>query len=286
MHGELFAARACARAWKAVNTSPALRKWGKDLSSVLIKSKILDHPFAQLDRGFVFIHVPKTAGTSLRQALGLNAPLNIPCHATAQEVLPFIKLVAPKTVSLAFVRNPYSRFVSLYNYARQEESLYHSVRDPAKAPYGKHADFDILSHKTLEECAELLIQGKLGGRHGVGLGQWHPQVEWLMDEENKLAVDYIGRVETLESDLQNIERLYGIISQPIPWLNRSIPQEPAMEFTPRARDLVHLYYKRDFEMLDYDENQMPDEVAPPAARSSQPVRALIPGTGQLAVAGP
>src|ERR1700722_10079584 len=124
MHGELFAARACARAWKAVNTSPALRKWGKDLSSVLIKSKILDHPFAQLDRGFVFIHVPKTAGTSLRQALGLNAPLNIPCHATAQEVLPFIKLVAPKTVSLAFVRNPYSRFVSLYNYARQEESLY------------------------------------------------------------------------------------------------------------------------------------------------------------------
>jgi hypothetical protein len=166
--------------------------------------------------------------------------------------MPFLKRVAPNVNSISFVRNPYARFVSLYNFARVGESLYHSTSNPKSALYGKHPDYDILLDKSLEECAELLIQGKLSG------GGWNPQVEWLIDKEGNeaiLMVDFIGRVESLTSDLERLQHIHGIVAvKSVPWLNKSSgDRENVPEWTERARDLVRLYYKRDFEMLGYDE---------------------------------
>lgn len=257
MTKQLVAAKACARAWKLVNACLPVRDLERNLVGMVHRARLLNHPFVQIDRGFVFIHVPKTAGTSLREALGLHSSLDIPCHAPARDVMPMIKQVAPRAISIAFVRNPYTRFVSLYNYARQDESLYHSVKNPEHAPYGKHIDYDILSDKSLEECAELLVQGKLGG-HGVWLNLWRPQVEWLINREGELMVDFIGRVETLETDLQRLATLHGITAGPVPWLNKSAAIKETPRFTDRALELVRLYYRRDFEMLGYDETHVPD----------------------------
>ena len=244
---------------KAVHVLSPLEKMGKNLAQVWsesqearAKSYLLTHPYVQIERGFVFIHVPKTAGTSLNQALGLNAPLNSHLHSRAMEVMPFLKKLAPKVKSIAFVRNPYDRFVSLYMFARADESPYHSTYDPKSAPFGKHPDYDILSDKSLEECSELLVQGKLS-RPG-----WNPQIDWLTDKEGPegiLIVDFIGRVESLAVDLDRLEEAYGIAAaRPFPWLNKSsCPPQNAPQWTERARDLVRLYYKRDFEMLGYDE---------------------------------
>jgi hypothetical protein len=260
MTTRLFAARTCASMWRLVEAIPALKLLEKNASGLWNRSRLLNHPFVQLQRGFVFIHVPKAAGTSLRDALGLKASLDIPGHASARDVLPFIKLVAPEIKAIAFVRNPYSRFFSLYNYARQKESLYHSVSRPAQAPYGKNIDYDILQDKSLEQCAELLVEGKLGG-NGPGLKMWQPQVEWLIDREGSLAVDFIGRVETLHADLAKLQKRFGITTGPVPWLNKSDPAK-SIRLSSRAQDLVRSYYKRDFEMLGYDENYNSESATP------------------------
>jgi len=233
---------------------PLVEKVGKSIlrsKEAWAGSRFLKHPYVQLERGFVFIHVPKAAGTSLNQALGLNAPLTSHLHRRARDVVPFLKGIAPNIKSISFVRNPYDRFVSLYNFARVEESLYCSTSHPESAPCGKHPDHDTLLDKSMEQCAELLIGGKLSG------GGWNPQVEWLVDKEGKdgiLIVDFIGRVESLGADLERLQKTYGIAVQPVPWLNKSTgDQKIVPQWTARARDLVRLYYKRDFEMLGYDE---------------------------------
>jgi hypothetical protein len=252
MTKEFFMAKACARIRRLVDAVPVTAGLSLNAMRLWNKSQILNHPHVQLDRGFVFIHVPKTAGTSLRKALGITASLSTSRHDSAREIMPFIKRIAPKTISIAFVRNPYDRFVSLYSYARMDESLYHSAKNPKQAPFGKHHDYDILSDKSLEQCAELLVQGKLGDPEQT-LTIWHPQVEWLTDRQRKLMVDYIGRVESLDADLQNLHKLHGIVIEPIPWLNKSSDHEKNVPFTKRTRDLIRLYYKRDFEMLGYNE---------------------------------
>ncbi len=254
MNKALFTAKACAKAWKIIDSSPTLTKLEKNVSGMLWKSKLLIHPYVQLDRGFVYIHVPKTAGTSLNKALGLKAKLTTSLHNRARDVMPFMKIIAPEVRAITFVRNPYSRFVSLYRFAIADESLYHSARNPEKAPYGKHPDHDLLSNKNLEECAELLIQGKLGDpRDNTPL--WRPQVDWLVDKYGKLMVDFIGKMESLDSDLLKLQELYGITSEPVSWLNRSNPGKKTPEFTARTEELVRMYYKRDFEMLGYNEDR-------------------------------
>ena len=247
-----LAAKALSLVWKVILSTRFLENLERNISILWEKSKLLNHPYVQLDRGFVFIHVPKTAGTSLNAALGLNATLTTSLHARARDIMPFIHIIAPKTISIAFVRHPYTRFRSLYNFARAEKSMYHSTENPETAPYGKHPDYDLLAGKSLEQCAELLVQRKLGNPSSLP-HNWVPQVEWLVDRDGQLLVDFIGHVESLDADLQRLKDLHGISSNPPPWLNKSSESELALEMTPRTLDLLRLYYKRDFEMFGYKE---------------------------------
>ena len=217
------------------------------------KSRFLNTRAYQIQHGFVYIHLPKTAGTSLQKALRLKDSGDSVSHTPIKEIMPMIRRLLPRVVFITCVRNPYTRFISLYNFARQGETYYHSVKNPAKAPGGKHVDYDILSDKNLEQCAELLLQGKLGNIPTDTIPFWRPQVDWLVDWQGKLMVDFIGRIETLDSDLKRLQTLHGIASDPVPWLNKSTDTENIPQFTERTRDLVRLYYKRDFEMLGYDE---------------------------------
>jgi len=250
---ELLAAKVCARLRRIVDASPVTAELNVNLVKLWEKSKFLNLRADQIRRGFVYIHLPKTAGTSLMQALRIRGSGDIVSHSPAKEFLPLIKMLFPKVISITFVRNPYTRFVSLYNFARQGETYYHSVKNPANAPGGKHVDYDILSDKSLEQCAELLIQGKLGLIPTDTIPFWRPQIEWLVDWQGKMAVDFIGRVETLDYDLKQLQKLHGIISDPVPWLNKSTDDKTMPQFTGRTRELVRLYYKRDFEMLGYEE---------------------------------
>jgi Sulfotransferase family len=70
--------------------------------AILARRRILHH-----SQNFVFVHVPKTGGTSIREALGMSTSY----HYTAREV----RQMYPETrgkFSFAFVRNPWDRLVS------------------------------------------------------------------------------------------------------------------------------------------------------------------------------
>jgi hypothetical protein len=253
-----LAAEACAKIWKVVEAVPLLKALERNAYQLWGKSKLLNHPYVQLKRGFVFIHVPKTGGNSISKALGLSEDPRDTSHNRAKDVMPFVKVIAPHVVAITFVRNPYTRFLSLYNYARLEESLFHSVSKPETALCGVHPDYHALRASSLEQCAELLVASKLGDVRGAPT-LWHPQFEWLLGWDGKVMVDYIAKIETVQADLAKMKELYGIESGPVPWLNKSERKGPPPQLTPRAIDLLRLYYQRDFELLGYDEKVIPEE---------------------------
>lgn len=201
-------------------------------------------------KNFIFIHVPKNAGTSVSKGLGLD----LSKHNTVKE---YINVLGDKAydsmLTLAFVRNPFSRFVSLYNYARMQESYYHSAINPEKALHGKHMDYDILKNVSIDEAARLLKKGKL--IHNPPHTHWNSQCFWLKDNNNNLNVKYLGRFEDIEFHLRNLTQLLDLKTiNNLSKMNQS--SQKKMEYKHLinldTRIILEDYYKEDLETFNYD----------------------------------
>ena len=201
------------------------------------------------DKKFIFIHIPKNAGTSV----GNDFNIETSYHNTAQE---YINLLGKKKYnnmfSFAFVRNPFSRFLSLYNYARLEESYYHSSINPEKAIYGKHLDYDLLKNATIAEAADLLKENKL--THNPPHIQWLPQNFWLKNKEGELDVKYLGRFEDLDFHLRNINKIIGIShTDKIQHINNSTKENIHYSklINGNTRKILENYYSEDLNLFNY-----------------------------------
>jgi hypothetical protein len=152
--------------------------------------------------------------------------------------------------SFAFVRNPWDRFLSLYRYARLEESRYHSAIDPESAPYGKHQDYDLLCDASVEDCARFLVEGRL--RHDDFINHWRPQSDWLTGDDGTVLVDFVGRVESIDTSFQTIARRLDLDTDTLPMTNRSSDADGYRSaFTDVARDIVAEHYQEDIERFGY-----------------------------------
>jgi len=134
-------------------------------------------------RKFVFVHIPKTAGISVRAALEPYADGQKAAHPnTTHETLPALLTREPRLggyYKFAFVRNPWDRLVSFHAYARE--------RLRPTVPEMQGLDF-----------VQLL---RLMDR-GAG---WLDRLYALQPQRGYLrGADFVGRFETLESDFSRV----------------------------------------------------------------------------------
>ncbi len=200
-----------------------------------------------LDNQFIFIHIPKNAGTSIARTLGLK----VTSHHTSQEIANLIGNKYQDFFKFCFVRNPWDRFLSLYNYARLKESYYHSAINPEKALYGKHLDYDLLSSASLKECAYYLMEGKL--KHDHCWNQWNPQYTWIVNDTGKIIVDYIGHVEKMKENFTFITKRLGITNE-IVYKNTSSQKKVFYRdcYDLETKKIVEEFYKKDIEIFGYE----------------------------------
>lgn len=201
---------------------------------------------ANFRKGYLFIHIPKNAGTSLGKLLGIKKPSHLYLRDFENQILPehFRELKV-----IAVIRNPWDRFVSLYNYARLDVSHYHNNIHPEKSLFGVHKDYETLKHASLNDCAHLLVEGAL--KHSYPNTQWNPQSEWLKDNTGRLADAYfLGRVESLNEEIGKLERFIGP-SQPLPHINRSTKADYRDLLDQETRNIVTRYYEEDIENFKY-----------------------------------
>ena len=125
-------------------------------------------------------------------------------------------------VTFAFVRNPYDRFVSMWKTYGSENSI---------SKFFKRKDW-------------------IGAKMGT-------QTEFIVDSSGKIAVDFIGKIEEIESDWEKLRKLVPSL----PKYNNSyqfIGESPNREqdymkyYTRSMKSLVYKRYKKDFINLGYD----------------------------------
>jgi chondroitin 4-sulfotransferase 11 len=197
-------------------------------------------PFFEAFReaGVIFVHVPRTGGTSISRAL---YPLWIN-HFTMREhlrTLPADLLTLPR---FAVVRNPWDRVVSSWSFARAGAGADGAVvvNDTFRLPLHHLETFEGFVHNWL--CDQPMHQLD---------SIFRTQSEFLTDSHGKIAVDHVGRLEDIGT---TEEWLADILGKPIkfPRLNASSHEAYQQYYTPALREKVARVYASDIENFGYE----------------------------------
>lgn len=183
----------------------------------------------------IFIHITKTAGTSV--ALGLFSYL--PYHYTAIEYrVIYGKKTFDNYFKFAFVRNPWDRLYSAYRYLK---SGGWNEKDKAwgNTHLASYNDFNQFVLGWLTPCNIL--------KHI----HFKPQHEFMSDARGNLLVDYVAYFETLEEDFNKISAHLGIISK-LGSHNTNPGDNYRDIYSEEAKAVVAQVYKKDIEYFGYN----------------------------------
>lgn len=208
---------------------------------------------------FIFFHIAKTGGISVRKALepyyqepekfrihrppvttsnGQPNPLyevweSLLLHATAkdtQKELP--DEVFNNYYKFAFVRNPWDWQVSMYHFILREKThIRHEL---------------VRSMEGFEAFLEWVIATPKPYPKG-GLKHQH---EAITDTEGNLLMDFVGRYETLNQDFQNVCQRLGIQTS-LPHLNKTNHRDYRSYYNDRTRNLVAEHFEADIALFAY-----------------------------------
>lgn len=187
------------------------------------------------DHNVLFIHIPKTAGTSMERKEFLGGGGHCPVWLL-ETVIPHIDQV----FKFAFVRNPYARFLSAF-FQYPPEILYHNEKDIEI--------FTMFVRKVGEMKLEpirtypKLVNWPL---HHHFLPQWF----FIVNHSERIAVDFVGRCENLKADWKKVCDKIGV-SDEIGWLRKTGHNPYEYYYAPETKAIIRKKYKRDFELFNY-----------------------------------
>ncbi len=212
---------------------------------------------------FIFVHIQKTGGLTVEDILERQVPdlqKVIGRHALAQHGIDTI----PEWndyFKFAFVRNPWDRLVSWYSMIKNAGDLtlwealtnankrrdYLSVHVPGRHKFWQYI---LKNSKSFDEfllnCAE-----PFEVKPGLTFSIYRNQMDYLSDQNGKLAVDYVGRFENFVPDLTTALEKIGVSAGAIPHKNPSKHKHYSAYYSPQMRDLVAEKYARDLAAFDY-----------------------------------
>lgn len=146
-------------------------------------------------------------------------------HAPARQLA---RIALPGYFQWGFVRNPYDRLVACY-YAAQQHS-------PGRFFPASMAFADWV--RGLPETGRKFVHPR-------------PMVDFLCWPDGSLAVDFVGRCETILFDWRVVCGMLGVTYQPLLRINTSVHRPWQDYYTPELIDHVVRLYAADFDLFGY-----------------------------------
>lgn len=178
----------------------------------------------------LFIHIPKTAGTSISIALYGKDPWHYPLKKYRLSKRKYGQLF-----KFAFVRNPYDRLYSSYLYSFKE---FKNNPSTSVAFVTKFPSFESF-------VTEWLTEENVRSHYF-----FYPQIDYILDKKQAIGIDYIGKFETLDEDFRFISRKLEVDTT-LPKLNTTKHEHFSKYYTEELSTKVHNVYKEDFELFGY-----------------------------------
>lgn len=212
--------------------------------------------FISPGRRLIFVHIPKTGGTSMTLALearamasdlivadtpkgvrrrrrlkGLTTAGRLWKHSRLSDIRGLAQ-AEPLDAFFVFtmVRDPWDRLLSLYAWLRNQSF------DHPSAPLAKRLEFnDFLRNRTVRAMLS---------RDGAD--------EYVTDAAGRLRCNAFVRLEHLDADLAPVEAHLGFALRPLPHVNRSDRAASAREaYDPDMAAAVADWFRRDIDRFGY-----------------------------------
>lgn len=210
------------------------------------------------EQRFIFIHVAKVAGLSVREALApycrepphfriarpsatrpdgspnplLEAWRNRLLHARARDVQRELPTPFRDFFTFGFVRNPWDWHVSMYHFILAERDHIHHRRVAALPDFDAFIDWVVATPKPFARGATKL------------------QSDMLTDDRGRIMVDIVGRFERLSDDFAQVCNRIGIAAR-LPRVNATRHRPYASYYSERSRWQVAALCRDDIERFGY-----------------------------------
>ena len=220
---------------------------------------------------FIFIHIPKTGGRSIKNSISAREDGSNAGHMTLQKLAqqgvdengnPY----QDNLPVVCFVRNPYDRLVSAFYYRYYDEKfLYSSEAPDSELPGGglngetihisfpaRAAERSLLRRPSIKTFTEFM-KSDLRVAAAMKMTHFQPQHSFISLNENAGA-DHIYKFENFENDFSDFkQRFFPHEGRELLHLNKGPSHPDWRKFfkTKAIRKKVVELYKVDFEMFDY-----------------------------------
>lgn len=209
----------------------------------------------------IFIHIPKTAGTSIEKVLGHFGELKrgVQDHRPISAIEPLtfndlaqtcfrgelfllrrqIKKVIQdkrfnfyqaykKYFKFTFVRNPWARVFSWYQNVMRDE--FHQKR------------FSLDQNCTFKDFLD----------SHIGQFEIKPQLHWILDKNKRMPMDFIGRFENLRQDFDYVADRIGLKKYSLPTLIQGSGEKYIQHYDSKMRDHVFRFYQEEIKMFKFE----------------------------------
>lgn len=197
---------------------------------------------------FIFIAVPKTGTTSIRNFLQPYC-----------DIFPNLDLKSPQYVhtniktlkqrfknknwnfdeyfKFGFVRNPWDRVVSEYHY-----KINYADRENLNKPYYKPFMSQCKLIKKINNFNKAVTLNLLNGAN---------QSSYMLDDNQKNLMNFIGKFENLNEDFKFICKKIGVEENNLPHENKSIHRHYKEYYNQESIQFIQEKFKQDIETFDY-----------------------------------
>ncbi len=180
---------------------------------------------------FIFIHIPKTAGTSMTKIFGEAFQK----HNTAKEVIEIIgKKKWNNAYKFAVVRNPWDKVYSWYKFRvklnqSKMRSKPISFKDWVACTYGEPKN------------PYYYYRAK----------PFMPHVDWLKNDEDIIDMDRIIRFENLQEDFKLVANELGI-SHELPHINKTAKTNYRDFYDEPTKKIIDKWFQEDIELFGFE----------------------------------
>lgn len=192
----------------------------------------------------IFIHVPKAAGTSVKKLIFAEPMSGPEAHAPIAR----FRIADPARTAayfkFCFVRNPYDRLLSAHTYLTGAPGRTPADIDYARTHLAELADF---------ESFVLSLDSRRGRWLAFTKPHFRPQSDFVcLPGQAGHAMDFVGRFETLEEDMQQILARLRRSATALPHQRPSQRGHYREAYSARMRRIVERAYARDLALFGYD----------------------------------
>ena len=195
---------------------------------------------------FVFIHIPKCAGTSIDSCLFKFCDLYDETYSYRDIWERYDKLEQQKHESIryyfkkqnlndyfkfTFVRNPWDKILSMYLFRQKEYNVY-------PMSFERFVKIRVNRWNTLSKKHWKSNHNSI-------------QYNWLCNRNGEMSMDFIGRFENLQEDFSIVCDKIGIPKQQLPHKNTTNHKHYTEYYDDETRQIVAKKYAKDIEYFGY-----------------------------------